>query len=79
MPEFDKARAPPDNYAMSTAEIIAQIKQLPPRQRHRVFDAVEKLSQAEEDQIDNALADRALAESGPNIPFDEFKRRIGVA
>ncbi len=64
---------------MSAAEIISQIKQLPPRQRRRVFDAVEKLSQAEEDRIDNEIADRALAEPGPNIPFDEFKRRIGLA
>lgn len=64
---------------MSAAEIISQIKQLPPRQRRRVFEAVEKLNQTEEDRIDNELADRALAEAGPNIPFDEFKRRIGVA
>ncbi|NBV23538.1 MAG: hypothetical protein EBS05_16665 [Proteobacteria bacterium] len=63
---------------MSTAVIISQIKKLPPRQRRRVFDAVEKLSQAEEDQIDNELADRALAKAGPSIPFDEFRRRIGL-
>ena len=64
---------------MSTAEIISQIKQLPPRQRRRVFTAVEKLSQAEEDRIDNELADRALVESGRSIPWPEAKRRLGLA
>ena len=64
---------------MSAAEIISQIKQLPPRQRRRVFSAVEKLSQAEEDRIDNEIADRALAKGGANIPWEEAKRRMGLA
>ena len=63
---------------MSAAEIISQIKKLPPRQRNRVFAAVEKLSQTEADRVENEIADRALAEGGPSIPFEDFKRRIGV-
>ena len=64
---------------MSAAEIISQIKKLPPRQRNRVFAAMEKITQQEADRIDNEIADRALAEGGASIPFEEFKRRIGVA
>ncbi len=60
---------------MSTAEIISQIKKLPPRQRHRVFDAVEKLSQAEADRIDNEIADRVLARAD-FIPWEEAKRKL---
>ena len=63
---------------MSTAEIISQIKKLPPRQRRRVFDAVEKLSQAEEDQIDNEIAERALTRAD-FIPWAEAKRKLGLA
>lgn len=63
---------------MSAAEIISQIKQLPPRQRRRVFSAVEKLSQAEEDRIDNEIADRALARAD-FIPWEEAKRKLGLA
>lgn len=63
---------------MSAAEIISQIKQLPPRQRRRVFEAVEKLSQAEEDRIDNEIADRALARAD-FIPWAEAKRKLGLA
>ncbi len=64
---------------MSAAEIISQIKKLPPRQRSRVFAAMEKMTQKEADRIDNEIANRALAEGGASIPFEEFKRRIGVA
>lgn len=63
---------------MSAAEIISQIKQLPPRQRRRVFAAVQKLSQAEEDRIDNEIADRALARAD-FIPWEEAKRKLRLA
>lgn len=63
---------------MSAAEIISQIKKLPPRQRRRVFSAVEKLSQAEEDRIDNEIADRVLAR-GDFVSWEEAKRKLGVA
>ena len=63
---------------MSATEIIAQIKKLPPRQRHRVFVAIEKLSQTEADRIDNEIADRALARAD-FIPWEEAKRKLELA
>ena len=63
---------------MSAAEIISQIKKLPPRQRRRVFAAVEKLSQTEADRIDNEIADRALARAD-FIPWEEVKRKLELA
>ena len=63
---------------MSATEIIAQIKKLPPRQRRRVFAAVEKLSHTEADRVDNEIADRALARAD-FIPWDEAKRKLEPA
>ncbi|MEO5960178.1 MAG: hypothetical protein ABIZ49_13520 [Opitutaceae bacterium] len=63
---------------MSAAEIISEIKKLPPHQRRRVFAAVEKLSQAEEDRIDNEIADRVLARAD-FMPWPEAKRKLGLA
>ena len=63
---------------MSAAEIISEIKKLPPPQRRRVFAAVEKLSQAEADRIDNEIANRALARAD-FIPWAEAKRKLGLA
>ena len=63
---------------MSAAEIISEIKKLPPHQRRRVFAAVEKLTRAEADRIDNELADRALARAD-FIPWAAAKRKMGLA
>jgi len=64
---------------MSAVEIISEIKKLPQAQRRKVFRFVDAQLQKEEDRRDNAAADRALAEPGPNIPWAEARKRMGWA
>jgi hypothetical protein len=64
---------------MSAVEIISEIKKLPQAQRRKVYRFVGSQQQKEEDRRDNAAADRALAEPGPNIPWPEARKRMGWA
>lgn len=38
---------------------------------------LQRLIEEEEDRIDNALADAALKEPGPDIPWEQIKRDAG--
>ena len=64
---------------MSAVEIISEIKRLPQSQQREVFRFVDEQIRQEEDRRDNAEADRALAEPGDNIPWDEARKRLGWA
>ena len=64
---------------MSAIEVISEIKKLPQAQQRKVFRFVdEKLRQAE-DLVDNAAAERALAEPGKNIPWSQARKKLGWA
>ena len=62
---------------MSAVEIISEIKRLPQPQRRKVFQFVDEQLRQEEDRRDNAAAERALAETGENIPWAEARKRLG--
>jgi hypothetical protein len=62
---------------MSAVEIISEIKKLPQDPRRKVFRFVDAEQQKEEDRRDNAVADRALAEPGANIPWAEARKDLG--
>lgn len=64
---------------MSAVEVISEIRKLPEDQRREVYRFVDEQIQALEDHLDNEAADRALAEPGENIPWEEAKRRLGWA
>jgi hypothetical protein len=64
---------------MSATEIISQIKKLPQPQRRKVFRFVDTELRRVEDAVDNAAADRALAEPGKNIPWSEARKKLGWA
>jgi len=64
---------------MSASEIIVEIKKLPEQQRKKVLRFVDEELRRTEDVIDNAAADRALAEPGGNIPWSEARKRLGWA
>ena len=42
------------------------------------FERLEKLSEEEEDRLDNAAADAALREKGKNVPWTTVKKRAGL-
>jgi len=63
---------------MSTVlEIEKAIESLPPKQFFELVDWMEQKREAAEDAYDNARADAALAEGGPNIPWEEVKKQMG--
>ncbi len=64
---------------MSATEIISEIKKLPLPQRRKVFRFVDEQLRRAEDLVDNAVADRALAEPGANIPWSEARKKLGWA
>jgi hypothetical protein len=64
---------------MSAVEIISEIKKLPATQQRKVFRFVDENLRRAEDLVDNAAADRALAEPGANIPWSEARTKLGWA
>lgn len=63
---------------MSTVlEIEKAIESLPPKQFFELVDWMEQKREEAEDAYDNARADAALAEGGPNIPWEEVKKEMG--
>jgi len=64
---------------VSATEIISEIKKLPQMQRRKVYQFVDEQLRQAEDRLDNAAAERALAEPGENIPWDAAKKRLGWA
>jgi hypothetical protein len=64
---------------MSAIEVISEIKKLPQIQRRKVFQFVDEQLHREENRRDNEAADRALKESGENIPWSEARKRLGWA
>ena len=64
---------------MSAIEVISEIKKLPQVQRRKVYQFVSDQIRREEDRQDNEAANRALAESGANIPWTEARKRLSWA
>ncbi len=64
---------------MSAIEVISEIKKLPQAQQRKVFRFVDKNLRPAEDLVDNAAAERALAEPGKNIPWSEARKKLGWA
>jgi hypothetical protein len=64
---------------MSAIEVISEIKKLPQAQQRKVFRFVDKNLRRAEDLVDNAAAERALAEPGKNIPWSEARKKLGWA
>jgi len=64
---------------MSAVEIISEIKKLPQTQQRKVFRFVDENLRRAEDLVDNAAADRALAEPGKNIPWAKMRKKLGWA
>ena len=64
---------------MSATEIISEIKKLPQTQQKQVFRFVDEKLRHAEDRVDNAAAERALAEPGENIPWSEARKKLGWA
>jgi hypothetical protein len=64
---------------MSAVEIISEIKKLPQKQQKKVLRFVDENLRPAEDLVDNAAAERALAERGKNIPWSEARKRLGWA
>ncbi|MEY2467269.1 MAG: hypothetical protein QOD03_1790 [Verrucomicrobiota bacterium] len=64
---------------MSAVEIISEIKKLPQAQQQKVFRFVDENLRRAEDLVDNAAAERALAEPGENIPWNEARKKLGWA
>lgn len=62
---------------MSATEIILEIKKLPAVQRKKVFRFVDAELRHAEDIANNDAADRALAESGENIPWTDARKSLG--
>jgi hypothetical protein len=64
---------------MSAIEVIDEIKKLPQAQQRKVFRFVDEKLRRAEDLVDNAAAERALAEPGKNIPWSEARKKLGWA
>jgi hypothetical protein len=64
---------------MSAVEVILEIKKLPQAQQRKVFRFVDENLRRAEDLVDNAAAERALAEPGKNIPWGEARKKLGWA
>jgi hypothetical protein len=64
---------------MSAIEVIDEIKRLPQAQQRKVFRFVDENLRRAEDLVDNAAAERALAEPGKNIPWSEARKKLGWA
>jgi hypothetical protein len=64
---------------MSAIEVISEIKKLPQAQQRKVFRFVDENLRRAEDLVDNAAAERALAEPGKNIPWSEARKKLGWA
>ena len=64
---------------MSAIEVISEIKKLPQAQQRKVFRFVDEKLRRAEDLVDNAAAERALAEPGKNIPWSEARKKLGWA
>jgi hypothetical protein len=64
---------------VSAIEVIDEIKKLPQAQQRKVFRFVDENLRRAEDLVDNAAAERALAEPGKNIPWSEARKKLGWA
>jgi hypothetical protein len=64
---------------MSAIEVISEIKKLPQAQQRKVFRFVDENLRLAEDLVDNAAAQRALAEPGKNIPWSKARKKLGWA
>jgi len=64
---------------MSAIEVISEIKKLPEAQQRKVFRFVDENLRRAEDLVDNAAAERALAEPGRNIPWSQARKKLGWA
>jgi hypothetical protein len=64
---------------VSAIEVISEIKKLPQAQQRKVFRFVDEKLRRAEDLVDNAAAERALAEPGKNIPWSEARKELGWA
>jgi hypothetical protein len=64
---------------MSAIEVISEIKKLPQAQQRKVFRFVDENLRRAEDLVDNAAAERALAEPGRNIPWSQARKKLGWA
>jgi len=62
---------------VSAIEIISEIKKLPSVQRKKVFRFVETNLRAEQDRIDNEIADRAL-KKGEFVSWEKAKKELGL-
>lgn len=62
---------------MSAVEIISEIKNLPTPQRKKVFRFVEDILKAEQDRIDNEIADRAF-KKGEFVSWEKAKKELGL-
>ncbi len=64
---------------MSTVlEIEKAIESLPQKEFWQLVDWLEQKREEAEDAADNAAADAALAEGGPNIPWQEVQQKCGL-
>ena len=64
---------------MSAIEVISEIKKLPQAQQRKVSRFVFKNLRRAEYLVDNAAAERALAEPGRNIPWSQARKKLGWA
>ena len=64
---------------MSAIEVISEIKKLPEAQQRKVFRFVDENLRRAEALVDNAAAERALAEPGRNIPWSQARKKLGWA
>lgn len=62
---------------ITVLEIEKAIESLPPKDFWQLIQWVEQKREEAEDAYDIACAEAAMAEGGPNIPWEEVKAEMG--